>query len=166
MNRSKQAGMGIKALIVLLVGLILAFVHLAEAQQPKRIPLVGVLVAGSPTSMATRIKAFQQRLGQLGYIEGRNIVVEYHYAEGKYDRITAFAADLVRSKADVIVTWAIPVTQVVKDATRTIPIVRAGGGVTLEELLVSGLAQNDALAKLVVEKRLITREEFMQDFRE
>jgi putative tryptophan/tyrosine transport system substrate-binding protein len=72
--------MAIKTFIGLLVGLALASVHLAEAQQPKSIPLVGVLVAGSPSSMATRINAFQQRLRELGYTEGRNIVVEYHYA--------------------------------------------------------------------------------------
>src|SRR5262249_60676422 len=78
--------------------------------------------------MESRIKAFQKRLLELGYMEGRNIVVEYHYASGNYDRITALTADLVRSKADVIVTWALPVTQGVKDATTTIPVVMAGGG--------------------------------------
>ena len=58
----------------------LSLIPFAEAQQPKKIPLVGVLIAGSPTSMATRINAFQQRLRELGYLEGQNIVVEYHYA--------------------------------------------------------------------------------------
>ena len=133
--------MGRKAIRVLLVGLIDASVHLAEAQQPKSIPLVGVLVAGSPSSMATRINAFQQRLRELDYTEGRNIVVEYHYASGNYDRLTALVTDLVRSKADVIVTWAIPVTQRVKDATKTIPVVMAGGGNPVETGLVASLAR-------------------------
>ncbi len=130
-----------KTIVVLLIGLALASVHLVEAQQQKRIPLVGVLVAGSPSSMATRINAFQQKLRELGYTEGRNIVVEYHYASGSYDRLTALVTDLVRSKADVIVTWAIPVTQVVKDATRTIPVVMAGGGNPVETGLVASLAR-------------------------
>jgi putative tryptophan/tyrosine transport system substrate-binding protein len=133
--------MGKRTIVVLLVGLALASVHLVEAQQPKKIPLVGVLIAGSPTSMATRINAFQQRLRELGYLEGQNIVVEYHYADGKYERITALADDLVRSKASVIVTWAIPVTQVVKNATSTIPIVMAGGGNPVETGLVASLAK-------------------------
>lgn len=64
--------------------------------------------------MATRIAAFQKRLRELGYMEGQNIVVEYHYTAGNYDRITALTDDLVRSKADVSVTWAIAVTQVVR----------------------------------------------------
>ena len=121
--------------------LILAVVPTIGAQQPKSLPLVGVLVAGSPSSMATRIDAFQQRLRELGYMEGRNIVVEYHYASGNYDRITALTDDLVRSKADVIVTWAIPVTQVVKDATTTIPVVMAGGGNPVDTGLVASLAK-------------------------
>jgi putative tryptophan/tyrosine transport system substrate-binding protein len=123
------------AVVQLAVGVI------AEAQQPKSIPLVGVLVAGSPSSMATRINAFQQRLRELGYTEGRNIVVEYHYASGNYDRLAALVTDLVRSKADVIVTWAIPVTQRVKDATKTIPVVMAGGGNPVETGLVASLAR-------------------------
>jgi putative ABC transport system substrate-binding protein len=75
------------------------------------------------------------------YMEGRNIVVEYHYASGNFDRITALTDDLVRSKADVIVTWAIPVTQVVKDATTTIPVVMAGGGNPVDAGLVASLAK-------------------------
>ena len=123
------------------VALLLAFSFPAEAQQTKEKPLIGVLVAGSPSSMKSRIKAFQKRLLELGYMEGRNIVVEYHYASGNYDRITALTADLVRSKADVIVTWALPVTQVVKDATTTIPVVMAGGGNPVDAGLVASLAK-------------------------
>jgi putative tryptophan/tyrosine transport system substrate-binding protein len=122
-------------------GWLLALGLSAEAQQSRKIPLVGVLIAGSPTSMETRIKAFQQKLRELGYMEGQNIVVEYHYASGNSDRITALTDDLVRSKADVIVTWAIPVTQVVKDATTTIPVVMAGGGNPVDAGLVTSLAK-------------------------
>ena len=107
--------------VVWLISFVFASTHSAQAQQPTRKPLIGVLVAGSPSSMESRINAFQKRLRELGYMEGQNIVVEYHYAGGNYDRITAIATDLVRSQANVIVTWAIPVTQVVKNATNTIP---------------------------------------------
>jgi ABC-type uncharacterized transport system substrate-binding protein len=130
-----------KIIVLLLVSLAVVSVHLADAQQPPKKPLIGVLVAGSPSSMESRINAFQKRLRELGYKEGQNIVVEYHYAEGNYDRLTAIATDLVRSNANVIVTWAIPVTQVVKNATNTIPIVMAGGGNPVETGLVESLAK-------------------------
>ena len=133
--------MVIKTVVVLLVSLALVSIHPVEAQQPKSAPLVGVLIAGSPSSMATRVNAFQQRLRELGYTEGQNIVIEYHYASGNYNRLTAIATDLVRSKADVIVTWTTPVTQLVKDATRTIPVVMAGGGNPVEAGLVTSLAR-------------------------
>ena len=130
-----------KIIVLLLVSLAVVSVHLADAQQPPKKPLIGVLVAGSPSSMESRINAFQKRLRELGYKEGQNIVVEYHYAEGNYNRLTAIATDLVRSNANVIVTWAIPVTQVVKNATNTIPIVMAGGGNPVETGLVESLAK-------------------------
>jgi len=130
-----------KIIILLLVSLAVVSAHLADAQQPPKKPLIGVLVAGSPSSMESRINAFQKRLRELGYKEGQNIVVEYHYAEGNYNRLTAITTDLVRSNANVIVTWAIPVTQVVKNATNTIPIVMAGGGNPVETGLVESLAK-------------------------
>lgn len=133
--------MTMKIIVLLLVSLAVVSVHLADAQQPPKKPLIGVLVAGSPSSMESRINAFQKRLRELGYKEGQNIVVEYHYAEGNYNRLTAIATDLVRSNANVIVTWAIPVTQVVKNATNTIPIVMAGGGNPVETGLVESLAK-------------------------
>jgi putative ABC transport system substrate-binding protein len=133
--------MAMKIIVLLLVSLAVVSAHLADAQQPPKKPLIGVLVAGSPSSMESRINAFQKRLRELGYKEGQNIVVEYHYAEGNYNRLTAITTDLVRSNANVIVTWAIPVTQVVKNATNTIPIVMAGGGNPVETGLVESLAK-------------------------
>jgi len=133
--------MAMKIIILLLVSLAVVSAHLAEAQQPPKKPLIGVLVAGSPSSMESRINAFQKRLRELGYKEGQNIVVEYHYAEGNYNRLTAITTDLVRSNANVIVTWAISVTQIVKNATNTIPIVMAGGGNPVETGLVESLAK-------------------------
>jgi putative ABC transport system substrate-binding protein len=87
--------MAIKTIIVLLVGLALASVHLAEAQQAKKIPRIGFLSAASASAVAGRLDAFRQGLTELGYIEGKNIVVEYRYADGKADRLPALAAELV-----------------------------------------------------------------------
>ena len=76
----------------------------AEAQQPTKVPRIGYLGAGSPSANSARIEAFRQGLRELGYVEGKNIVIEWRYAEGKLDRLPALAAELVRLKVDVIVT--------------------------------------------------------------
>ena len=75
--------------------------------------------------IAARIEAFRQGLRELGYVEGKNIVIEWRYAEGKLDRIPALAAELVRLKVDVIVTAGPTATRAAKEATTTIPIVMA-----------------------------------------
>jgi putative ABC transport system substrate-binding protein len=97
----------------------------AQAQQPKRVPRIGFLSAGFPAPMSARLGAFQQGLRGLGYVEGKNIVIEYRYAEGELDRLPALAAELVRLEVDVIVTGGSPVTRAAKDATKSIPIVMA-----------------------------------------
>ena len=79
---------------------------LADAQQPKRIPRIGILIAASSSFYSARVEAFRQRLRELGYVEGKNIVIEYRYAEGKLERLPDLAAELVRLKVDVIVTAA------------------------------------------------------------
>ena len=76
----------------------------AEAQQPAKIPRIGILVAPSASFFSARVEAFRQRLRELGYVEGKNIVIEYRYAEGKLERLPDLAAELVRLKVDVIVT--------------------------------------------------------------
>jgi putative tryptophan/tyrosine transport system substrate-binding protein len=95
----------------------------ATAQQPTKIPRIGFLSAASPSAIAARIAAFQQGLRDLGYVEGKNIVIEYRYAEGKFDRLPDLAAELVRLKVDVIVTAGGGATPPAKSATVTIPIV-------------------------------------------
>ena len=95
------------------------------AQQAKKIPRVGFLVPGSPSSYSARIEAFRQGLGELGYVEGQNIIIEYRYAEGKSDRFPVLASELVQLKVDVIVTGTTPAIQAVKNTTSTIPIVMA-----------------------------------------
>jgi putative tryptophan/tyrosine transport system substrate-binding protein len=115
--------MAIKTVIVLLVGLTLASVRLAEAQQPKKVPRIGFLTATSASSQASRLDAFRQGLRELGYVEGKNIVIEYRYAEEKLERLPALAAELVRLKVAVIVTGGAAGTRTAKQATTTIPIV-------------------------------------------
>ena len=95
----------------------------AEAQQPTKIPQIGFLVASSPSVNAARFEAFQQGLRELGYKEGKSIVIEWRSAEGRLDRLPALAEELVRLKLDVIVTAGPADTRAATKATSTIPIV-------------------------------------------
>ena len=89
----------------------------AEAQQPTKIPRIGYLTTVSPSAISARIEAFRQGLRELGYVEGKNIVIEWRSAEGKLDRLPALAAELVRLKVDVIVSGGPPPTRAAKEAT-------------------------------------------------
>ena len=106
-----------------LCALLLALGIPVEAQQPNKVSRIGFLSGVSPSAIAARIEAFRQGLHELGYMEGKNIVIECRYAEGKLDRLPALAAELVRLKVDVIVTAGPPSTRSAKQATATIPIV-------------------------------------------
>jgi putative ABC transport system substrate-binding protein len=83
---------------------LLESVEIAEAQQPTKIPRIGFLGAVSPSALSARAEALRQGLRELGYLEGKNIVIEYRWADGKLDRLPALVAELVRLKVDVIVT--------------------------------------------------------------
>jgi putative ABC transport system substrate-binding protein len=96
-----------------------------EAQQAEKVPRIGYLSGSPPPSITARTEAFRQGLRDLGYVEGKNIVIEWRSGEGKRDRFPALAADLVRLKVDVIVTAGPLVTRAAKQATSTIPIVMA-----------------------------------------
>jgi len=96
-----------------------------EAQQPTKIPRIGYLSAPPLSVSATRIKAFRQGLLELGYTEGKNIVVEWRSAEGKPDRLPPLAAEFVRLRVEIIVTGGGAATRAAKKATATIPIVTA-----------------------------------------
>jgi putative tryptophan/tyrosine transport system substrate-binding protein len=100
-------------------------VGLAQAQQAKKVSRIGFLGASSASALAARTEAFRQGLRELGYLEGKNIVIEWRSAEGKLDRLPALAAELVRLKVDVIVTTGPSPTRPAKEATSTIPIVMA-----------------------------------------
>ena len=113
----------------------------AQAQQPAKIPRIGYLEAVSPSIGAVRSEAFRQGLRELGYVEGKNIVTEYRYAEGKRDRLPALAAELVRLKVDVIVTAGASATRAAKKATSTIPIVMAQDSDPVGKGVVASLAR-------------------------
>ena len=113
-----------KAAVPILVAVILLAVGVtAEAQQPKQVPRIGYLTGSSASARSARIEAFGQGLRELGYVEGKNIVIEYRYAEEKLDRLPVLAAELLRLNVEVIVTGGPAVTRAVKEATATIPIV-------------------------------------------
>jgi putative ABC transport system substrate-binding protein len=130
-------------LSILFAVVLLAVAVIAEAQQPKKIPRIGYLVGGDPTTESTRSKGIQLALRELGYIEGQNIATEYRYAEGKLDRFAELAAELVRLKVDIIVVaGGGGYVQAVKNATKTIPIVMVGvGSDPVEAGLVDSLAR-------------------------
>jgi ABC-type uncharacterized transport system substrate-binding protein len=100
-------------------------VAVAQAQQPSKIIRLGYLAVTSPSTEKSRVAAFRQGVRELGYVEGKNIVIEWRYAEGKLDRLKELAAELVRLKVDVIVTGGSTSTRSAKEATNTIPIVMA-----------------------------------------
>ena len=91
------------SLFWLLATVLLTTAPFAEAQQQAKVPRVGYLAAASASANAARIEAFRQGLRDLGYVEGKNIVIEERYAEGKLDRLRELAAELVRLKVDIIV---------------------------------------------------------------
>jgi ABC-type uncharacterized transport system substrate-binding protein len=95
----------------------------AGAQQPKKVPRIGFLSAVSPSTITARVEAFRQGLRELGYVEGKNIFIEWRFAEGKSDRLPSLAAEVVRLKVDLIVAEAPTSTRSAKQATDTIPIV-------------------------------------------
>ena len=97
----------------------------AEAQQPKKVPRIGYLTVSTPSAQASRVEAFRQGLRDFGYVDQKNIIIEYRYAEGKLERQSELAVELVRLKVDIIVSAGPTVTSAVKGATATIPIVMA-----------------------------------------
>ena len=125
-------------LIWLLTTVLLATVSSTEAQQAKKVHRLGVLNLAGVTFQR---EAFLQGLSELGYVEGKNITIEYRSAEGKYDQLPDLAAELVRLKVDVILTQSTPAAVAAKNATTTIPIVMAGGSDPVATGLVASLAR-------------------------
>ena len=129
------------ALSILFLVVLLAVAVIAEAQQPTKVPRIGYLSTDSPSTIAARIEAFRQGLRELGYVEGKNIVIEWRFGEGKAARLPGLAAELFRLKVDVIVTSGPAATRAAKEATVTIPIVTAQDPDPVGNGLVASLAQ-------------------------
>ena len=130
-----------KILVYALPALILTAIHIAEAQQSIKIPRIGFLVVPSRSFFADRMESFRQELHSLGYVEGKNILIEYRYAEGKLDRLPELAKELVGVKVDLIVTTSTQSVLAAKNATRTIPIVFAAVQDPVASGIVNSLAR-------------------------
>ena len=112
-----------RIVIRLLTTVLLIAVSFAQAQQPTKVTRLGILIASSPSTEKSRIDSFLQGMRELGYVEGKNLFIEWRYAEGKFDRLPDLAAELARLKVEVIVTTGSTSTRAAKQATSTIPIV-------------------------------------------
>lgn len=113
----------------------------ADAQHTGKTPRIGFLAALSLNSIAPRMEAFRESLRKLGYVEGKNIIIEWRSAEGKFDRLSDLAAELVRLKVDLIVSVGPAVTRRLKEATKTIPIVMGSGNDPVGSGFVTSLAR-------------------------
>ena len=114
-----------KIMLIALTALILAFIHLADAQNPAKVYRIGFLLPSNTSATASRVEAFRQGLKELGYEEGRNFVLERRYGESKMGRLPELAGELVRLRVDLIVAATDPSIRAVKQTTQTIPIVMA-----------------------------------------
>jgi ABC-type uncharacterized transport system substrate-binding protein len=112
----------------------------ATAQQPAKVPRIGFLL-GSFSGPDSRIEGFRQGLRELGYVEGKNIAIEWRYAEGKEDLVSKLAAELVQSNVEIIVTDGTNVTRAAKNATKTIPIIMASDADPVGNGFVDSLAR-------------------------
>jgi putative tryptophan/tyrosine transport system substrate-binding protein len=124
----------------LLITALVSNVIIANALQPKKVPRLGILSARSPGHLEI-FDAFHQTLRDLGYVEGKNIFVEYRFAEDKYDRLPALMAELVNLEPDVIFTHTTPGALAAKKATTTIPIVIGAGGDLVQRGIIASYAR-------------------------
>jgi putative tryptophan/tyrosine transport system substrate-binding protein len=130
-----------KITLLALCAMLFALTGSAEAQQPTKVPRIGYLGAFTPSAGAPLLEGFRQGLRDLGYVEGRNIFIDYRWAEGTPDRFPALASELINLRVDVIVTQSNAATATLQQATRTIPIVVAGMGDPVGSGFVASLAR-------------------------
>jgi putative tryptophan/tyrosine transport system substrate-binding protein len=126
---------------ILIAVVLLAVAAIAEAQEPKKVPRIGLLDASTASGSAVLVEAFRQELIKLGWVEGKNLTIEYRFAEQKDERLPELATDLVRLKVDLIVVGGTPPALAAKNATTAIPIVIANVGDPVGAGLVASLAR-------------------------
>jgi putative tryptophan/tyrosine transport system substrate-binding protein len=141
MQNEQRKEMNRKVLIWLLTTALLSIVPSAQAQQPAKVPRIGFLGAASASALTRRLDAFRQGLREVGYFEGKNIAIEYRYADGKAERVPELAAELVALNPDVIVTYQTPSVLAVKKASATIPIVFTMLSFPVENGIVASFAR-------------------------
>ena len=139
--RGEKKNMRKRITLWLLATLFLANVSLADAQQPGKIFRIGYLENSTASGSAVLVDAFRQEMTKLGWIEGKNIAIEYRFSELKAERLPELAADLVRLNVDLIVTTGEPPARAAKSATTTIPIVMANAGDPVGSGFVASLAR-------------------------
>jgi putative ABC transport system substrate-binding protein len=127
--------------ITLLGGAAAAWPLAARAQQAAKVPIIGFLGADRAVAQRPWVDAFVQRLRELGWVEGRTVVIEYRWAEGRTERYAEIAAEFVRRKVDIIVTYGTPSALAAKRSTAVIPIVFAAAGDPVGTELVASLAR-------------------------
>jgi len=130
--------------IKLVGGMAMACPFVLHAQPLARVARIGFLGSASASGSAKSVEALRTGLRDLGYVEGKNVVTEFRWAEGRYDRLSALVTDLIRLKVDLIVTHGTPGTRAAKKATSTIPIVMAISGDAIATGLVTSLARPEA----------------------
>ncbi len=140
--KETEKNMKRKITVLTVCSMLFALSYSASAQQPKKVPRIGFLIASSAKVQESRLEGFRQGLRALGYIEGKNIFVEYRYAEGKPDRLPELATDLIHLKVDIILAaGGSPPALAAKNATRTIPIVMTNVADAVGDGLVADLAR-------------------------
>jgi putative ABC transport system substrate-binding protein len=130
----KWRGLSVIAFVLMVTGAV------AQAQQPAKVPRIGLLQASSP-GRDPRIEGFRQGLREVGYVQGKNITIEWRYAEGKEELVPKLAAELVQLNVEIIVTDGTNVTRAAKNATKTIPIVMASDADPVGNGFVASLAR-------------------------
>ena len=140
-DRDKKKDMKKKIFFLALCAVLFAFCPHADAQETGKVFRIGFLDDSSASSIADRLEAFRQEVRKLGWIEGKNITIEYRFAEQKPERLPELAADLVRLKVDLIVVATTPAALAAKSATTTIPIVMATAADPVGVGLVASLAR-------------------------
>jgi len=125
---------------ILVAVVLLAVAVIAEAQQPGKIPRIGFLGNSTAALEENLVEPFRQGLHDLGYVEGKNILIEYRWAEGKYDRFPALIGELVAQKVDIIVTAGTPASLAVKKQAPSIPLVMLAVGDPIGTGLIESLA--------------------------